>query len=212
MKTWFLLVLTVVGLVVSSAFAGEVLINQETGQVRVEETNLWRPANAFEVEAYENPKTEVLVWSSIQWTATNFFFAKSVKMATNVVVYDNGKINSLTKEITENGETRFLWFKFYLTIGILAMAGSTVAPIKAKVNLVFLAAASAALATPFALIAGITTPAFVVNTAIALSAVSTFVAGFAGAFILYKPTVREKVLYWIFSGVFCILALVALCT
>ncbi len=117
--------LAVVGLVVSSAFAGEVLVNQETGQVRVEGTNLWRSANAFELEAFRNPGTEVPVWSSNHWEKVNFFFSRWVNTATDVVVYKDEKIQSLAKEVKDDdGVISFLWYKIFLIVGmVLAMVG-----------------------------------------------------------------------------------------
>ncbi len=187
MKTLVLSVLAVVGLVVSSAFAGEVLmINQETGEVQVEKSSPLRPANAFQQEAYKNPGTEVPVWSRSSLQFSNFFWGQIVKTATNVVIYRDEKIQSLTKEMKEGGDIFFLWYKIFLILAELAMIVS---------NILFKRGNTAVAAAAFAAASAVAAAsAFAFGAAVAVAAASAFGAA------------DDRLKYWILSGIFYVMA------
>lgn len=196
MKTLALLVLAVVGLVVSSAFAGEVLmINQETGEVQVEKSSPLRPANAFQQEAYKNPGTEVPVWSRSSLQFSNFFWGQIVKTATNVVIYRDEKIQSLTKEVKEGGEIFFLWYKIFLILAELAMIVSNILFKRGNTASASAFAAAAAVASAVA---------SAVAVAVAVAAASAVTVAAASAFAFGAADDRLK--YWILSGIFYVMA------
>ncbi len=212
MKTLFLLVLAVAGLTFSSAFAGEVLVNKETGQIRVEETNLWRSANAFEMEAYQNPGTEVPVWSSNHLEKVNFFHSQWVKTATNVVVYRDEKIQSLAKKATEKDDILFLWYKLWLIVAMMLMVVSNIAFLhhrKAK-------ASFALLATIFAITAmGFYTMSFP-GGRLLFSGLGFFIlctcisAEITAIYTAFGDDSWHHRICWLFSGILYIMATVAL--
>jgi hypothetical protein len=206
MKTMFLLVLVVVGLTFTSAFAGEALINDE-GQVRVEEPSPWRPLNFFELQAYQNPGVEVPLWSASRRVSARFFHIGLAKVATNVVVYDDGVIKYAP---AERKETRYVfhWCRGWIIIAMLLMIGSVIACKKGETNI----ATALAISSAFASVLGI---AF---TAVFAPPAATFIHTiiFAAAAIILAAIVavasemKDKPLYWIFAWVFYMCAIVVM--
>jgi hypothetical protein len=209
MNKLFLLVLVFVGLTFSSARAGEVLINPETGQIRVE-SNPWRPVDTFEMEAFKNPGTEVPVWCLPQLQITNFFYGRIVRSATNVLVFKEGRIRSLPMKMTGGSGVIILWYKFLLVSAVLAMivsnilfkrgntasasafAAAAVASAVASAVAVAVAVASASAVT----VAAAAASAFAFGAAVAVAAASAFAFGAAD----------DRLKYWILSGIFYVMA------
>jgi len=121
MKTQLLLIVLLLGCVVS--FAEQVPVIDESGNIEIiEKTSIQHELTPQEKQAYQNPGTEVpIISSAVKYEKEDFFYLQPYFEYTEVMVYQDGKIETISKSGRVEKERMIAFYVFFSFIAIALM-------------------------------------------------------------------------------------------
>jgi len=211
MKRFFGLVVVLFCFVAPVVVAEERVEVNDRGEVRVFEDarETWRNLTEEEKTAYQNPGTEVPV-KMVRKEAerVDFFHYVPIEKYEQVIVFSEGKLNTIEKTGERRGEEKFACYVLLLLVSALFMVISNIAMKKSVNSDAFVAVVAAAFCFAFAaaVIAALAAAAVIA----ALAAVIAVLAAAALVVAAVASDVKSRKIYIVCAALYYVAVVVAM--